>query len=241
MKISHVMRGQDWIPSTPKQILLYRFFGWEAPVLIHLTDIMDPNRKGKMSKRYGSVFAQSFLDEGYLPEALLNFLMLLGWNPGDEREFFSLDEFIHEFSLERLHKKAPAFDRKKLNHFNRHYIQKKSDKELAKLLRTFLPKVDDKILLYLAPLLKERITKLSDVVELTKFLFEEVEYEKEMLLQRGATKELVIEMMNKARSVILDVRDEKNVKKIQERLLDLIKKNNWNTGQFFMIFRVALS
>jgi len=241
MEISHVMRGQDWIPSTPKQVLLYRFFGWETPVFVHLTDLMDPDRKGKMSKRYGSVFAKNFLDEGYLPEALLNFLMLLGWNPGDEREFFSLNEFIKEFSLERLHKKAPAFDKKKLDYFNKHYIQKKNDKELTKLLKVFLPKIDDNILLYLAPLLRERITKLSDVVELTRFLFEEVEYEKEMLLQRGATKKLVIEMMDKTIKLLEEMEKWDDVKNFQKKLLDLIKRNDWNTGQFFMVFRVALS
>jgi len=241
MEISHIMRGQAWIPSTPKQVILYKCFGWNIPVFAHLTDLMDPERRGKISKRHGSWSARNFLNDGYLPEALLNFLMLLGWNPGDEREFFSLDEFIEEFSLERLHKKAPAFDRKKLDYFNKHYIQKKSDKELAKLLKTFLPKVDDEILLYLAPLLKERITRLSDAVELTKFLFEEIKYDKEMLLQRGATKELVTEMMDKTTELLKETKNWDDVVNIQNKLLELIKKNNWNTGQYFMVFRVALS
>ncbi|RLC35494.1 glutamate--tRNA ligase [Candidatus Shapirobacteria bacterium] len=241
MKISHIMRGQSWIPSAPKQALLYEFFGWQAPVFVHLTVLMDPDGKGKMSKRHGSVFAKSFLDEGYLAEALLNFLMLLGWNPGTNQEFFSLDEFIKIFSLEKLHKSPATFDRKKLNYFNKHYIQEKSNEDLAKLLKKFLPQVSLKILIELSPLVKERITKLSEVVELTKFLFKPIDYPVEMLLQRGADKKLVKEMMSGAIEVLVNLTEWGETKITQEKLLKLIKDNGWNVGQFFMIFRVALS
>lgn len=247
MKISHVLRGDEWISSVPKQILLYRYFNWEPPVFAHLSVFLDPGGRGKMSKRRGSVSARSFLNEGYLPEAVLNFLMLLGWNPGDDREFFTLDQFIEDFSLKHLHKKQPIFDRKKLDYFNGYYLRQKSDSELAELLKPFLPKVEDNILIALAPLIKERISNLQQAAPLTNFLFENIDYDKQLLLQRGLTPELARNMINQALS-LLDTRfpdrhstPEQAVAKLQTMLLDLIKTNSWNTGQFFMVFRIAIA
>lgn len=247
MKISHVLRGDEWISSVPKQILLYRYFDWELPVFAHLPVFLDPSGKGKMSKRRGSVSARSFLTEGYLPEALLNFLMLLGWNPGDDREFFTLDRFIEAFSLEHLHKKQPIFDRKKLDYFNGYYLRQKSNEQLALLLKPYFPKSDDAILLAIAPLIKERISTLSQAVPLTNFIFESIDYDKELLLPRGLTPELARNMINQTLS-LLDTRfpdrhcpPDKAASQIQTMLLDLIKTNSWNTGQFFMVFRIAIA
>jgi glutamyl-tRNA synthetase len=239
MNISHVMRGDEWISSAPKQILLYRYFGWEVPVFAHLPVFLDPSGKGKMSKRHGSVTARSFLDDGYLPEALLNFLMLLGWNPGDDREIFSLEDFVKEFSLEHLHKKQPIFDRKKLDYINGYYIRQKTDEELAKLLVPFLPEADFDTILAFVPLLKERISTLKDAADFIKFAFEDIDYNQELLLQRNTTKELADDMLNKARELLFNINDW-NFDQIQTRLLNLIKENNWNVGQFFMVFRVAV-
>jgi glutamyl-tRNA synthetase len=241
MKITHVMRGDEWISSAPKQILLYRYFGWDIPVFAHLPVFLDPAGKGKMSKRHGTVSARSFLDAGYLPEALLNFLMLLGWNPGTDKEIFSLDEFVQEFSLEHLHTKQPIFDRKKLDYLNGYYIRQKTDEELTKLLLPFVPNADYDTLIKLVPLLKERITTLKDAADLTKFIFEDEDYDKDLLLQRKATPESAAEMISKARETLIAI-DEKDwiFENIQSKLMDLIKANNWNVGQFFMVFRVAI-
>lgn len=234
MKITHVFRGEEWITSTPKQILLYRYFDWDLPQFAHLTVLLDPSGHGKMSKRNGAVSARSFLEDGYLPDAMLNFLMLLGWNPGDNQEFFTLDQFIKAFSLEHLHKKSPIFDRKKLDYFNGYYLRQKSDQELSVLFKKFLPKASDDQIKILVPVLKERIVKLSDLQTQTKFLFENVEYDKELLLKKGTDINLAKEILTKSKELLSDFNN------IQNRLMNLIKENNWNTGEFFMVFRVAI-
>jgi glutamyl-tRNA synthetase len=235
MKITHVFRGEEWLTSTPKHLLLYRAFGWEPPQFAHLTVLLNPDGKGKMSKRSGSTHARSFLDDGYLPEAMLNFLMLLGWNPGTEKEIFTLDEFVQEFNISHLHKKSPIFDRKKLDYFNGYYLRQKSDEQLFTLFKKFLSEASDDQIKILIPILKERIIKLSDLPIQTKFIFEDVEYDKELLLKKGTTPELAINMLTKSKKIISS-----NFEDLSTKLMDLIKTNNWNTGEFFMVFRVAI-
>lgn len=237
MNISHVLRGEEWLTSTPKHLLLYRYFGWEAPQFAHLTVLLNPDGKGKMSKRSGTTHAKTFLDEGYLPEAMLNFLMLLGWNPGTEKEFFTLDEFVNEFSIEHLHKKSPVFDRKKLDYINGYYLRQKSDEQLFVLFKKFLPQASDNQIKILIPVLKERIVKLSDLSIQTKFIFEDVQYDKTLLLEykdQILDSKLVVDMLQKTKKLFSDFSN------LQERLTNLIKENNWNTGEYFMVFRVAI-
>lgn len=122
MEISHVIRGEEWLPSTPKHLLLYRFFDWEAPVYAHLPLLLSPDRK-KLSKRSGDVALEDFLEAGYLPECLINFLALLGWHTTSDQEIFSLPELISEFSLERISKSGAVFDREKLSWMNAQYLK----------------------------------------------------------------------------------------------------------------------
>lgn len=162
MKITHVMRGNDWIPSTPKHILLYEAFGWEPPTYIHLPNLKELGASKKLSKRYGPVSAREFLDEGYLPEALDNFLMLLGWNPGTDKEIYSLEEFVHDFDIHKIHKTdLVAFDRQKLIWMNGYYIQNMHSDELEKRLRAYY-KDDAEVLEVL-----DKSTK-GDVLQLAK-------------------------------------------------------------------------
>lgn len=144
MQITHAFRGVEWISSLPKHILLYKAFGWEMPQYVHLSLILDPGG-GKLSKRKGTVAAGTFLEEGYLPEAMLNFLMLLGWSSPEERkhgeqerELFSLDEFVEMFSIDGLNKSSPTFDREKLLWFNSNYLQKADTKKLAEAFISWL-------------------------------------------------------------------------------------------------------
>jgi glutamyl-tRNA synthetase len=138
MEISHIMRGNDWIPSTPKHILLYEAFGWEIPIYAHLPNLKELGASKKLSKRYGPVSAREFLDEGYLPEALDNFLMLLGWNPGTDRENYTTEEFVEAFDMKKIHKTdLVAFDRQKLLWMNGEYIQKMATKDLSEKLKKF--------------------------------------------------------------------------------------------------------
>lgn len=234
MEITHIFRGEEWITSTPKQILLYQYLGWKMPIFAHLTVLMDPSGHGKMSKRHGATAASSFLEEGYLPEAMLNFLMLLGWNPGDNREMFTLDEFVKEFSLEHLHKKSPSFDRNKLDYFNGVYIRQKSVEELSKLLKPFIPKATDKILMQIIPLIHDRIKTLKEAAAITKFLFEDVEYDPTLLTAK-VEKNIALDMLIQAKNIITS-----DFPDVQIKLMDLIKTNNWKVGDFFMVFRVAI-
>ena len=234
MNISHIVRAEEWISSTPKHILLYRYFGWEVPKIAHLTVLLDPSHPGKMSKRYGSVFAQQFLDDGYLPEALLNFLMLLGWNPGTEKELFTLEEFVKEFSINHLHKKACIFDRKKLDYFNGLYIRQKTDDQLFPYFKKFLPEANDDQIKILVPVLKERIVKFSDLKDTLKFLFEDVDYDKDLLLKKGTSVDLAKQMLELSKETI------KEFSGLQNKLMNLINVNNWNTGEYFMVLRVAI-
>jgi len=240
MKISHIVRAEEWISSTPKHILLYRYFNWEVPKIAHLTVLLDPTHSGKMSKRHGSVFAQQFLDDGYLPEALLNFLMLLGWNPGTDRELFTLKEFIEEFSVDHLHKKAAIFDRKKLDYFNGLYIRQKSDKELAKLLTPFIPKLDEKTILVLIPLIKERIVTLKQAADFIKFIWSDVDYDQSLLVSEKVTADIAKDMLTKSKN-LLKAETDWSVASLQPKLMELIKSNNWKVGDFFMVFRIAIT
>ena len=126
MKISHVIRGEEWLPSTPKHILLYKAFGWEPPEFAHLPLLLNEDRS-KLSKRQGDVSVEDYQRKGFLPETLVNFTALLGWNPGTDQEIFSLLELIESFSLERVNKAGAVFDLKKLDWMNGHYIKNISD------------------------------------------------------------------------------------------------------------------
>ena len=139
MDITHIMRGEEWISSTPKHVLLYQAFGWEMPVFAHIPVYLNPDGKGKMSKRKGTVSAQSFLDRGYLPEALLNFFMILGWAHPDEKEILSLEEYIQYFDPKDVSPKSVVFDMKKLDWMNGMYIRQLPLEELESKLQPFIP------------------------------------------------------------------------------------------------------
>ncbi len=134
MEITHVIRGEEWLPSTPKHILLYEFFGWRMPHFAHLPLLLNPDRS-KMSKRSGDVAVEAYRNKGFLPAALINFVALLGWHPSDDREIFSLDDFVHEFSLERVNKAGAVFDIAKLRWMNAEYIKAEDDATLLGHLR----------------------------------------------------------------------------------------------------------
>ncbi len=179
MEITHILRGSEWLASTPKHILLYEYFGWEMPKTGHLPVLKEVGANKKMSKRFGDVAAAEFLKNGYLPEALLNFIMLLGWNPGTEKEVFSLAEFIEEFSLARIHKTdLVAFDREKLLWFNGYYIRQISDEALYDRLSDWAHKwgidltaelKDRGYAVKVLGLIKDRMKSLGDFKELAKY------------------------------------------------------------------------
>ena len=190
MQITHVIRGEEWLPSLAIHQLLYNAFGWDAPEFAHLPLIMKPTGKGKLSKRDGEkggfpVFplswneSQGYREAGYFPEAVVNFLVMLGWNPGTEQELFTLDELIHEFSLERVNKSGARFDPEKTKWYNHQYLQKKSNAELADIFNDILSvrlsgvetSFSNDYVKKVVGLLKERADFPQDLWELGSYFF----------------------------------------------------------------------
>lgn len=234
MNISHVLRGHDWLPSTPIHLLIYKYLGFSVPEIGHLTDILDPEG-GKLSKRKGSASCEGILKEGYLPEAILNFVMLLGWAPKDNRELFTLEEFVKAFDPSGFQKANPIFNREKLDWFNGHYIRQKSDEEITKLLLEFAPKgANEKLVGQITPLIKERINKLSDFDALAGFFFEEKKVDKKLFGPN--CRQHLTSAMKELASL-----SGWSKEKIDPALIDLIKDEGFKTGDFFMDLRVAIT
>lgn len=193
MGITHVVRGEEWLPSTPKHVLLYDMLGWEKPVFVHLPTVLNKDHK-KLSKRNDDVAVEDFRAQGYLPEGLINYLALVGWSPEDNQEIFTMDELIEAFDFTRVSSSGGIFDRDKLNWVNAQHIKQKSDEELAALLQPYLKeagRIDDETdpawLMLLAATFKDNLHTLQDIVEESAMVFADtvdtVEPEAEEYLQ----------------------------------------------------------
>lgn len=207
MKISHVIRGEEWLPSAPLHVLLYRYLGWEAemPAFAHLPLLLKPDGNGKLSKRDGDrlgfpVFplqwedlitreiSSGYRESGYLPEAFINILAFLGWNPGTEKELFSMDELIEEFSLERVGRHGSKFDPEKAKWFNHHYIQRMAPEELSLLLTSQIVKhcltTDPIYTARVCSLIRDRVTLIPDLWNNAWFFFKRPETYNEQVKQK---------------------------------------------------------
>ena len=191
MKISHVIRGEEWLPSTPKHVLLYKYLGWELPVFAHLPLLLNPDRS-KLSKRQGDVAVEDYKAKGYLKEALINFVALLGWNAGDDKEFYLMDELIEKFSLEGVNKAGAVFNIEKLNWLNGEHIRFKSAEELLPLVKEEYEKseyanlnLSDEYLLKIINAMKERVEFVKDFIYTCKYFYEAPkEYDENVLRKR---------------------------------------------------------
>ncbi|HBC73025.1 MAG: Glutamate-tRNA ligase [Candidatus Amesbacteria bacterium GW2011_GWB1_47_19] len=234
MNISHILRGHDWMPSTPIHLLVLDFIGGTRPEIGHLTDIQSP-KGGKLSKRRDSVFCETYLQEGYLPGALLNFVILLGWAPKDNRELFTLEEFVAAFDPSGFQKANPLFTENKLNWLNGHYIRKKMDTELIHLVKQYVKEdaLDEK-LLQIIPLVKDRLVKLSDFSALTGFFFTPPAYTRDLWTDpAGSGKHLELGLGLLTSSAW-------NKQEIESNLMTLINQKGWKVGDFFMSLRIAI-
>lgn len=194
MHISHVLRAEEWLPSTPRHVLIYQALGLEPPQFAHLPIILAPD-KSKLSKRHGATSALDYREQGFLPEAMVNFLTLLGWSLDDKTEIFSVEELIANFSLDRVSKSGAVFDIDKLTWLNGHYIRNKACEELADLLIEYwssyppyeIPELPNKhYLTQIVPLIQERLKTLSDAAPLTRFFFNTATtYSPAELIQKG--------------------------------------------------------
>lgn len=245
MKISHIVRGEDWLPSAPKHALLYQFLGWKMPVLVHVPNVLNENRK-KLSKRQGDVTVEDFQKKGYLPETMVNFLALLGWNPKTEQEEFSLKELVGIFDISGLHKAGAVFDYKKLDWMNSIYIKKRSIAELKELTKEYFDvyfrekglEKNDILVEKIIKIEQERMKKLSDVTENIDFYFSIGDYETTLLTWKKNTPEQTIEALETANQVLGDLSDEFTLEEITESLL---KAAGDKRGDLLWPLRVALS
>ena len=180
MEISHVIRGEEWLSSTPKHIFMYQVFGWKAPKWIHLPLLLNPDRT-KLSKRQGDAATEDFLKKGFLPEALLNFIALLGWHPKGDRELFTIDELIKEFSLKRLTKAGAVFDLEKLKWMNGHYIKTLDLIDITKKAKPYFSQAefnvsDNNQFMEIISFARERVSTLAELPEVTTPFFIELKF-----------------------------------------------------------------
>lgn len=246
MKISHVIRGEEWLPSLPKHILLYQALKYEPPHFVHLPLLLNPD-KSKLSKRQGDVAVEDFLAKGYLPEVLINYVALLGWNPGTEQEIFSIAELIKEFSLEKINKSGSVFDINKLNWFNSEYIrlivQNKgtSFDNLVKYLEQYIPEHPDRVA-DLLQLFGSRLNYLSEIKTLSQFLFKLPDYTGDLLIFKKSTLAKTQEGINLALGVLGKIEESHwQQDKINQALQTIGEKHKLSPGDIFWPVRVALS
>ncbi len=241
MGITQVIRGEEWLSSAPIHLLLYEAFGWPKPEFAHLSMILAKD-KSKLSKRHGAVAAMDYQKLGYLPEAVLNYLALLGWNPGDDREIFSLPELIKEFDINKIHKAGAIFDSEKLDWLNGHYIRQLKSKELLKLTLPYL-KTKNKELAKKAILIsQERLKKISDIQELTYFIFELPKYDKSLLLWKKQKIEDLEPILVEIKENLANLNEKMWEKpKIEAILAQIVKDKQLTNGEVFWPFRALLS
>lgn len=239
MEISHVIRGNEYISSMPKYIQLYNSLGWTPPQFAHLPLLVGSDR-AKLSKRHGAKSALDYKKDGFLKEAIINFLALLGWSHPENKETFSLEEMIKVFDFKNFNQASAFFDETKLEWMNGEYIRKMPDEELTKRLQEFL--VDHPArnkIAPIVPLIKERIKKLSDFIPLTDFLFEKPEYDLAQF-EKLKIKDLKL-ALEKTLQTLDSLKKPWETKNFEETFRKLAAGLNLSTTQMFQLIRVAVS
>jgi glutamyl-tRNA synthetase len=249
MGVTHVVRGSEYLTSTPKYVLLYDAYGWERPTYVHLPLLMGKDAEGnvsKLSKRHGAVSFQDLVADGYLPEAIINYISLLGWCPkGGEQEFFTLDELKEAFTIDGVSKSPSVFDFEKLLWFNGEYIHKLDDEKFAELIEKFIkveiPENINKS--KMLGLLKTRIAKLSEINEKMEFFITLPEYEKELFLNKKnkiSEFDTVKLVLNNAKEILQGVENFDN-DTLFAALTPLTESLALKTGTIMWCIRIAVS
>lgn len=243
MKISHVIRGEDHISNTPKQILLQRALGFGELTYAHIPLILNPDRS-KMSKRFADTSLAEYRERGYLPGAMVNFLALLGWHPKDDREVLTPEELISEFELDRVQKSGAIFNQEKLDWLNREHMKKLSDEELAELATPFMqkkyPGVDETFLERLVSVERTRANTLSDFAEIGSFFFALPEYEPSLLIWKESPKKETKEILERLHAELLTLSDANFRRETLQNAISLIIGDR-NRGTVLWPLRVAVS
>lgn len=240
MKISHTVRGEEWLSSAPKHVLLYQYFDWQAPQFIHTPLLRNPD-KSKLSKRYGHTSLFWYRDQGYLPEALVNFLCLLGWSHPQGKEIFDFQEFSRHFRFEDLSPAGPVFDLKKLDWLNGVYIRQTDPSRLFRLIEKFAPaEMNQTLIKRTIPLVQARMVKLSDYPALVDFLIKYPDYLAKILIQKGKNRTETADVLMTASQKLNDLKSWQ-VKSIEKTCRQLVIQTGWKPRDFFMTLRVAVT
>jgi glutamyl-tRNA synthetase len=245
MEISHIMRGDEWLPSVPKHILLYNAFGWEIPVFAHLPLILAPSGKGKLSKRHGGVEIRYFREEGYLPEAMVNYLARVGWSHDDKTEIFSQDELVRYFDLSGVNNSPARFSYERLESMNAYYIRQLAPDDLARRLVPFLRQegfeVEAADLVPIVPLIQERIKTLVEATGWIDFFFRDpTGLDASQLVAKKMTAAESCDALQQARDRLAALPDFE-VETIDPALRSLADELGLKVGQLLGIVRVAVS
>ena len=236
MKITHIIRGEEWLPSTPKHVILYQAFGWELPIFAHISLLRNPD-KSKLSKRRNPVWTSYYLDQGIFPEALLNYLALMGWSHPEGKEIFPLTEYIKVFDIKDTQKTAPVFDPVKLEWMNGVYIRQNQKSKVKSQILEFYKnkniKLNEELVGKTIPLIQERIKKLSDYLPLCEFFFKAPEkYEVDLTNKKDFFVKVYVEL-EKINNWKTDL--------IGESLINLAKKLEIKNSQFFADIRMVIT
>ncbi len=263
MEVTHVIRGEEWLPSTPKHLLLYAAFGWTPPTFAHLPLLLNPDRS-KLSKRQGDVAAEDYLDKGYLPEAIVNFIALLGWNPSGEREVYGKNDLAKEFSLEKVNKAGAVFNREKLDWLNREYLKAMPAGELAARALPYYENADilkrgtgDELLVcgsdavstmaYLGRVVsleQRRVTTLAELPEATAYFFaDRVALDVAMLPGKKGTRETALECLRGLRAFLggLDDAAFDELEALERSVVAHVAEKGWTNATALWPLRVALT
>ncbi|PKN99626.1 MAG: glutamate--tRNA ligase [Chloroflexi bacterium HGW-Chloroflexi-5] len=253
MKITHVIRGSEWLPSLPLHMHLIRAFGWPEPTFIHLSVFLKPSGKGKMSKRETaeamkdghSIFVKDLEELGYVPEGVVNWTALMGWSYDDHTEYFSLQDLVEKFSIDHLNPSPAAINFTKLDYFNALHIRNLTDEDLANRVKPFLEAASYKpsmeTLIKIAPILKERLPTLGDVVDMAGFFFKDaISYPAEDLIAKGLEKTQCHQILTETLPILVGLSGiQKDI--VEEPLRELVEKSGFSAGQVFGILRVAVT
>ena len=250
MGITHVIRADEWLSSTPKHALLYQYFGWEAPVWVHLPIILGTD-KSKLSKRTGAVSVLEYKKD-YVPDALANYLALLGWNPKTEQEVLSRVELIEQFDLAKINKGNPIFDTAKLNWLNSQYLKKMPVEKLADVILSFRPSEasggipyasNDAMMLQAVKLAQDRMEKLSDFGPLTEFLWNnELAYDPAILIPKQSDARFTLEMLATASNLIRNIAEgDWDEESIRKTFFEFCESNQIGKGEILWPLRVAVT
>lgn len=240
MGVTHILRGEEWLPSVPKHLLIFRAFGWTPPPMGHVPLVLGADGK-KLSKRHGATRVAEFREQGFLPEALVNYLALVGWQPGTEEEVFSVDDLIGRWRIDHVQQAGGRWDYERLKWFNGIWIRRLSHDELATRLDPFIPKEWDRaVVRAVVPVIQERLVLLTEAKDLIRFLFEDVAPDLLALLPKKRNAQETREVLEKVRESLATL-EPFDKERIEAALAKIAEAKGWKQGDVNWPVRLAIT